>query len=295
MVSLALKTRPLGFPKLLVSTKATQAGIWPYVGTKDVLVLPAVADLAGLNRLTKKVLTNAAGAILGMVRMPPPPQADAPLVVMSMNGTVTDSGLRVKEFLEGKGYEVVVFHSIGTGGLALEEFVQENEVVMVVEFAVNELNSLLFGGKASAGPDRFLSAGKKGISQIVIPGSADFINFLGPETVPGHYKARRIHSHSQSATLVRTSPGENRELGKALAERLNQSKGKILLLWPSQGLSSLDREGKVFWDKDADQELLRSLRENLKAHIEILEVNAHVNDEVFSENVIKVFHRLLTQ
>jgi len=213
-------------------------------------------------------------------------------VVMSMNGTVTETGLRLKDWLEQKGYEVVVFHSIGTGGYALEEFLMENDVKAVVELAVNEINCHLFEGKASAGPNRLQAAGKKGIPQLLVPGSADFINFLGPETLPKHYLNRKIHRHSKAATLVRTSPQENRKLGEYLAQKLNQARGKALIVWPKRGLSSLDKEGLVFWDKEADQSLLEALKANLDPSISIREVDAHINDPEFSKELIRILEHL---
>jgi len=292
MVAPTLKALPIGFPKILISTKVTQAGLWPYIGPKDVVVIPPVADLAGLNRLTRSILANAASAMVGMVRFTQRIEPLGPLVVMSMNGTVTETGLRIKDWLEAKGYEVVIFHSIGTGGYALEEFVEENEVEAVMELAVNEINCDLFEGKASAGPHRITKAGKKGIPQILVPGSADFINFLGPETVPTQYLNRKIHRHSQAATLVRTSPQENQKLGEHLAQKLNQARGKVVVVWPKKGLSSLDKEGSVFWDKEADQALLEALRANLDPSISIREVDAHINDLQFSKELMVTFEDL---
>jgi len=292
MASPTLKALPIGFPKILVSTKVTQAGLWPYIGPKDVVVIPPVADLAGLNRLTKIILANAASAMIGMVTLSQRIEPIGPLVVMSMNGTVTETGLRLKDWLEQKGYEVVVFHSIGTGGYALEEFLMENDVKAVVELAVNEINCHLFEGKASAGPNRLQAAGKKGIPQLLVPGSADFINFLGPETLPKHYLNRKIHRHSKAATLVRTSPQENRKLGEYLAQKLNQARGKALIVWPKRGLSSLDKEGLVFWDKEADQSLLEALKANLDPSISIREVDAHINDPEFSKELIRILEHL---
>ncbi len=296
IASSALKYLPFGFPKLLVSTKVSQAGIRPYTGIKDILVLPPVADLAGINRLTEKVLANAAGAISGMVEMEPLQRnGRKPLVVMSMNGTITDCGLRVKNGLENKGYEVLVFHSIGTGGEALEEYVKtESDIACVIELAVNEIGNDLFGGLASSGPHRLTSAGQRGIPQIIVPGSADFVNFLGPETVPEKFKNRKIHPHNPQATIVRTNIRDNQLLGETIAEKLNQAKGPVTILWPQRGLSSVDKPGKPFWDPKADQALIKSLQENLKPEIQIIPSNAHINDPTFAQKVVKVFDEIVS-
>jgi len=288
IVAPTLKSLPLGFPKLLVSTKATQAGIRPYVGPKDVAVLPPVADLAGINRLTRKVLTNAAGAISGMVEMEEPKMEDKPLIVLSMNGTVTGCGLTVKSLLEKEGYEVLVFHSIGTGGEALESYVAEQDVAAVIELAVNEIGNELFGGLASAGPHRLESTINKGIPLVLVPGSADFINFLGPETIPEKYRGRTTHPHNPQATILRTNRAENLLLGKTIALKLNQAKGPVVILWPKLGLSSVDRMGKPFWHPDADSALLEGIKSHLDPNIPIREVDAYINDYDFAKTVVEM-------
>jgi len=292
IVAPTLKSLPFGFPKMLVSTKVTQAGARPFVGSKDVLILPPVADLAGINRLTRTILTNAAGAISGMMEIEEPGIEDKPLVVMSMNGTVTDCGLAVKAMLEKKGYEVLVFHTIGTGGEALEEYVKSNEVIGVIELGVNEVTNELMGGLASAGPDRLTAAGNRGVPQIVVPGSADFINFLGPETVPPRYKRRKIHSHNPQATLVRTNVRENRILGKTIADKLNQARGPVVVLWPSKGLSTLDRKGRPFWDPEADMALLKALKRHLNLRIPVIESDAYINEPEFAQAVFMAFEKI---
>lgn len=295
IASPTLKYLPFGFPKILISTKVSQAGIRPYTGIKDILVLPPVADLAGINRLTEKVLVNAAGAISGMVEMEPlQGGSQKPLVVMSMNGTITDCGLSVKNALEKKGYEVLVFHSIGTGGEALEEYVKtESDIACVIELSVNEVGNDLLGGLASSGLDRLTSAGKRGIPQIVVPGSADFINFLGPETVPEKFKNRKIHPHNPQATIVRTDARDNKLLGETIAEKLNKAKGPVAILWPQKGLSSVDKLGKPFWEPESDQALFESLKKYLNLAIRIITLDAHINDPIFARKIVEVFDEIV--
>jgi len=292
IVAPTLKSLPFGFPKLLVSTKVTQAGARPYVGSKDVLILPPVADLAGINSLTSSVLTNAAGAISGMVEIEKPEVKHKLVVIISMNGTVTDCGLSVKALLEKNGYEVLVFHTIGTGGEALEEYVKSNKVHAVIELGVNEITNDLMGGLASSGPDRLTAAGNRGVPQIVVPGSADFINFLGPETVPQKYKKRKIYSHNPQATLIRTNVRDNRLLGKTIADKLNQSRGPVVVLWPKKGLSTLDHSGKAFWDPYADMALLKSLKNHLDPCITLIESDAYINDPEFAQAVFLAFEKI---
>jgi len=292
IVAPTLKSLPFGFPKLLVSTKVTQAGARPYVGSKDVLILPPVADLAGINSLTSSVLTNAAGAISGMVEIEKPEVKHKPIVIISMNGTVTDCGLAVKALLEKNGYEVLVFHTIGTGGEALEEYVKSNKVHAVIELGVNEITNDLMGGLASSGPDRLTAAGNRGAPQIVVPGSADFINFLGPETVPQKYKKREIYSHNPQATLIRTNLRDNRLLGKAMADKLNRSRGPVVVLWPRKGLSTLDRKGKPFWDPASDMVLLDTLKKHLHPGIPVIDLDAYINDTEFAQQIFTAFEAI---
>jgi uncharacterized protein (UPF0261 family) len=289
IVAPTLKSLPFGFPKLLVSTKITQAGARPYVGSKDVLILPPVADLAGINSLTSSVLTNAAGAISGMVEIEKPEVKNKPIVIISMNGTVTDCGLAVKALLEKNGCEVLVFHTIGTGGEALEEYVKSNKVHAVIELGVNEITNDLMGGLASSGPDRLTAAGNRGAPQVVVPGSADFINFLGPETVPQKYKKRKIYSHNPQATLIRTNVRDNTLLGKAMADKLNRSRGPVVVLWPRKGLSTLDRKGKPFWDPEADMVLLDTLKKHLHPSIPVIDLDLYINDTEFAQQIFKAF------
>jgi uncharacterized protein (UPF0261 family) len=292
-VSPTLQALPLGFPKILVSTKVTQAGAAPFAGSRDVTLVPSVADLAGLNRLTRHILANAAGAIVGMVETEIIESETKPLVVMSMNGTVTRSGLFVKDALEKEGYEVLVFHSIGTGGKSLEDYVSSQKVDAVIEFAINELGNELFGGMASAGPHRFEAAGRRGIPQIIIPGSADFINFLSPPTVPRKFVRRLTHCHNPQATLIRTNISENRQMGEVLAEKLNRSQGKVFVLWPKNGLSSVDVPNKKFYDPKADTALYNSLMKNLKKEIAVLVVESDINSPIFAKEVVKTFQAIL--
>jgi uncharacterized protein (UPF0261 family) len=292
-VAPTLQALPLGFPKMLVSTKVTQAGAAPFAGNRDVMLMPSVADLAGLNRLTRHILANAAGAIIGMVETEVMDSALGPLVVMGMNGTVTGSALEVKNALENEGYEILVFHTIGTGGRSLEDYVSSHPVNAVIEFAVNEVGNELFGGMASAGPDRFEAAGRRGIPQIIIPGSADFINFLSPPSVPKHLTKRPIHYHNPQATLVRTTISENRRLGEVLAEKLNRSRGRVTVLWPKKGLSSIDLPQKSLYDPKADNALLQSLTKNLRKEIPILLVDTDINSPFFAEQVTKTFQSMI--
>jgi uncharacterized protein (UPF0261 family) len=292
MATTAMKELPLGVPKLMVSTKVAQSGTGKeYMGTKDITMVSSVADIAGLNRLTKKIATNAVGAIVGMVETPKVEIIDKPLIVISMNGTTTKCGSRVMSMLEGENYEVVVFHSIGVGGRALEEFVKNEPVKAVIELGLNEIANELFGGMASAGPARLEAAGEKGILQIVTPASVDFINFLAPDTVPHKYKNRNLIFHNPQATTLRLNSDEVRLVAEVMAEKLNWAIGPVRILIPTHGFSSWDQKGKSFYDPEADRVFIDSLKRRLRASIMVSEIEAHINDNQFADAIVEEFRR----
>jgi uncharacterized protein (UPF0261 family) len=290
MATAAMRELPLGVPKLMVSTKVAQSGVAKvYMGAKDITMVSSVADIAGLNRLTKKIAANAAGAIVGMVECLEVEIGDNPLVVMSLNGTTTKCGSKVMSILEREKYEVVVFHSIGVGGRALEEFVRNESVKGVIELGLNEIGNELFGGLAKAGANRLEAAGEKGILQIITLGSVDFINFLEPDTVPLQYKDRNLFYHNPQATTLRLNRDEMRLVAKVIAEKLNRANGPVKVLIPTRGFSSWDKEGKSFYDPDTDKIFIDSLKRNLRPSIMISEIDAHINDEQFAEVIVEEF------
>jgi len=292
MCSAGLKQLPVGFPKILVSTKAVQAGIKGFTGTKDVVIIPSVCDIAGLNRITRKVLKNAVGAILGMVSIELPPHPERPVVVMSMNGTVNTCCLRIKELLEKDGYEVIVFHTVG-GGKAMEELIEDIDIDCVIELALEEIGNELFGGLGSAGKERLEAAGRRGIPQILTPGSTDFINFLTMETVPEKYRNRRLHRHTPQSTCMRMEKEEMEIIGQVIAEKLNKSRGKLEIVIPLRGFSMWDKEGKLFYDLEADRHFIESFKKHISPVIQITEYDLHINDRAFADLVYKRFTELV--
>ena len=293
IASAGLKRLPVGFPKVLVSTKAVQAGIKGFTGPKDVAIIPSVCDIAGLNRITRKILSNAVGAVMGMVSIEHPPYPDRPVVLMTMNGTVNNCCLRVKQLLEKDGYEVIVFHTIG-GGKALEKWIEDigTDIACVIELSLEEIGNELFGGMASAGKRRLEAAGKLGIPQIVTLGAVDFINFLGRETVPEKYQNRRLHWHTPQATTMRMEAGEMETIGSTIAGKLNRSKGKVEVVIPLKGFSAWDKEGKDFHDPAADKHLIDSLRRHISPSISVTEHDFHINDTPFADLIYERFTQI---
>lgn len=290
VASAVMRELPIGMPKFMLSSqKIVQAGIRNYVGTKDIVVMPSVADIAGFNRLTRDALRKSVGALLGMMETAESEVSEKPLVFMTMTGLSTGCGLRVKSYLEDQGFEVAVFHTIGVGGRTFEELVRCYPVKGVVELGLNEIGNELFGGLASAGPNRLEAAGEKGIPQIITPGCIDIINFLAPETLPDRYKDRPLCFHNPQATLPRLNAEEFRLVGETVSKKLNLAAGPVRVLIPIRGFSSLDCEGNIFYDPITDRAFIDSLKSSLKETIEVREVDAHINDVAFADVVANEF------
>ena len=294
--SIALQVLPLGVPKVLVSTKIAQAKAGAYVGTSDIVLIPTVADIAGLNRLTMKVLSNAAGAIAGMIETSYAKDVvveEKPVVVITMLGTTTKSCLRIKNYLETKGFEVIVFHAIGIGGKAMEEYLEEFGASLVLDLSLNEIGNELFGGMASAGPTRLTVAGRKGIPQIIAPGNVEFINFLDMETVPLKFSNRKLYRYNQQALPMRLEGMELREVAREVARKISHAMGPTMVIVPLKGFSTLSVKGSVFYDPDADKEFIEELDLRLPSNVMVVKVDADFNSSQFVEAVTLSLERFL--
>jgi uncharacterized protein (UPF0261 family) len=290
-----MRELPVGVPKLLLSSqKVVQAGLRGYVGTKDILVMPSIADLAGLNMFTKKAIANAVEAAIAMVEGAELTVSEKPLVFMSMMGTTTGCGLKVKSNLENRGFEVIVFHTIGIGGMTLEELAEAYPLRGVIELALNEIGNHLFGGASTAGPKRLEAAGRKAVAQLITPGNVDFIGFIGLEGIPAKYREdHKFVIHNPQASAVRLNGEEMRAVAEFMAKKLNEAKGPVTVLIPLRGFSAWDREGGVFYDPSADRVFIDSLKETLAPHIMLREIDAHINDIEFVNEVVSDFSKLL--
>lgn len=297
--SAALKALPIGVPKLLVSTKVAQSKPIYYVGTKDIALMPSVVDLAGLNPIIRKVLANAAGSVAGMVDFAAElAQEEAgekakPVTILTMLGTTTKLGLAVKDYLESKGSDVLVFHTIGVGGRTLEDYLEGNDASVVIDVSMNEIGNELFGGLAAAGKDRLSAAGRKGIPQIVAPGNVEFINFLDPATVPEHYRDRKLNYHNPFATQVKLTAEEMRAVAREMAKKLAQAKGPVWVVIPLKGFSVFSMEGGVYYDSENREAFISELERALPVHIPIMMVNADINSKEFAEVIIRLWDKLI--
>jgi uncharacterized protein (UPF0261 family) len=289
----AMQALPTGVPKLMVSTVAS-GDTRPYVGVKDITMMPSVVDVAGINRISVKILSNAAGAIAGMVKVQTKTAAeDKPLIAASMFGVTTPCVTKAKEILESAGYEVLVFHCTGVGGRSMEDLIKGGFIKGVLDITTSELTDELVGGIFSAGPHRLEAAGEAGIPQVVCPGAIDLVTFGPPDTVPAVFRNRRLHQHNPTATVVKTTIEENEQLGKIIAEKLNRAKGPTIFMMPMRGLSLIGTEGQPFYDTEADAAFLRGLKRNLSDKVRLIEMDTAINDEEFATKAANLLLEIL--
>jgi uncharacterized protein (UPF0261 family) len=278
----AMRSLPIGFPKLMVSTLAS-GNTAPYVGARDIVMFPSVVDVAGLNRVSREILARAAGAICGMVEARWPTGEDRPVIVASQFGNTTRCVEHARELLERAGYEVLVFAAVGTGGRTLESLVESGMVAGVLDITTTEWADELVGGVLSAGPHRLEAAARAGVPAIVTPGCLDMVNFGPPDTVPAKFRGRRFYAHNPQVTLMRTTAEECAELGRILSDKLNASIGPVTVLIPLRGISVISAPGQPFHDAAADEALFATLKQRLRPGIPVLELDANINDPAFAE------------
>ncbi|MCS6864869.1 MAG: Tm-1-like ATP-binding domain-containing protein [Gemmataceae bacterium] len=282
----AMRALPVGVPKLMVSTLAS-GPVQHYVGTRDILMMYSVVDIAGINRISRSVFDNAAAAMAGMVqakaRRASVEVVDRPVIAATMFGVTTPCVETARGILEAAGYEVLVFHATGTGGRTMEGLIRDGLIAGVLDITTTELADELAGGILSAGPDRLTAAGLKGIPQVVSLGALDMVNFGPRDTVPDRYKHRRLYQHNPNVTLMRTTPQEMDRLGKEIAEKTSAARGPTCVMIPLLGVSALDAAGQPFWWPEANAALLQSLRNWLAPHVEVVELDYHINDPAFAQ------------
>lgn len=276
----AMRALPVGFPKLMVSTLAS-GNIAPYVGTKDILVMPSIADIAGLNRLSRLILTRAAGAICGMVEGEAPSCGEErPLVVASMFGNTTACVSEARRVLEEAGYEVLVFAATGTGGRAMEGLIESGLASGVLDITTTEWADELVGGVLRAGPDRLDAAAKAGVPAVIAPGCLDMVNFGERASVPASFEGRTFYLHNPQVTLMRTTPEECRTLGRIIGEKISRYPAPSALLIPRRAISVISAPGQPFHDPEADEALFDSLRRHCT--LPVTEVDEEINSPVFA-------------
>lgn len=279
----AMQAVPVGVPKIMVSTLAS-GDTSPYVQSKDICMMYSVVDIAGINRLSRQILANAAGAIVGMVNAEAPAamEADKPLIAATMFGVTTPCVTKAREILEAAGYEVLVFHATGTGGQAMEDLVRGGFLAGVLDVTTTELADELVGGILSAGADRLEAAGHAALPQVIAPGALDMVNFGPPDTVPEKFRNRLFYQHNPTVTLMRTTPEEMAELGRIMARKLSAARGTTTVIIPTQGVSAIDKTGQPFDSPEARAAWCENLKANIGGNVTVIEMDAHINDDEFA-------------
>ncbi len=281
----AMRALPIGFPKLMVSTLAAGQTAH-YVGTTDITMMPAIVDVAGINRVSRAIFENAAGAICGMVaaaeRRRTAPAPDKPLIVASMFGNTTTCVTEAKRLMDAAGYEVLVFAATGAGGRAMESLISSGMVTGVLDITTTEWADELVGGVLTAGPERLDATAKAKIPAIVTPGCLDMVNFGERATVPARFAGRTFYQHNAQVTLMRTTPAECAELGRILAEKINRYTAPVTVLIPRKAISVISAAGQPFHDATADEALFSALKTNLRPGIPVVERELAINDPEFA-------------
>lgn len=293
IITAGMRMLPIGLPKLMISTLAS-GDVRPYVDVNDIAMMYSVTDIAGLNSISRVVLSNAAYAIAGMARATVPDAATKPAIGLTMFGVTTPAVTQAVETLREK-YDCLVFHATGTGGRAMEKLVDSGLLVGVIDVTTTEICDLLFDGVLSAGPDRLGAIARSRIPYVGSVGALDMVNFGGFDTVPEKYRERNLYRHNPQVTLMRTTAEENRQMGEWIAERLNACEGEVRFLIPEKGVSAIDAPGQPFHDSQADAVLFETLEAKVRqtADRRLIRLPLHLNDPKFSAALVENFREII--
>jgi uncharacterized protein (UPF0261 family) len=295
IVARGMRTLPIGLPKMMVSTLAS-GDVGPYVDVSDIVMMPSITDLAGLNSVSRMVLRNAAFAIVGMTAAPAPRDYSKASIGLTMFGVTTPCVTRVIEKLRDR-YDCLVFHATGTGGRAMEKLADSDKLVGVIDVTTTEVCDHLLGGVLSAGPDRLGAIARRRLPYVGSVGALDMVNFWAPESVPEKFRRRILYAHNPQVTLMRTTADECREIGAWIAEKLNACDGPLRFLIPEKGIWALDTVGGPFFDPDADAALFDALESGLRETSErrLIRLPLHINDPQFSDALVDSFLEVAEQ
>ena len=294
LITPGMRALPIGRPKVMVSTVAS-GNVGPYVGPADIAMMYSVTDVAGLNRISRQVLGNAANAVAGMVTHPvPASSSDLPAIGLTMFGVTTTLVTQLIDVLAER-YDPLVFHATGTGGQSMEKLVDSGLVSAVLDMTTTEIADLIVGGVFPAGQDRLGAIARTGVPYVGSCGALDMVNFGGVDTVPERFADRLFHVHNPHVTLMRTTAAENEAFGMFIADKLNQCHGPVRFLIPEGGVSLLDAPGQAFWDPVADEALFTTL----EAHVEqsadrrLVRLPYNINDAEFGAAVLASFDEIV--
>ncbi len=285
---------PVGFPKVMISTMAS-SNTRPYVGTRDILMLYSVCDFSGVNRITGRVLRNGAFALAGMIGgsreyVAPP----TPAIALSTLGTTEPCSQRIRQAFEEKGYDILVFHTTGTGGEAMEEMINEGGVTAVIDLSLDEIGNHLFGGDYDAGPDRGSGALRKGLPTVLVPGNVDILGGGPFKMAQLRFPGRLHHVHNAAITAVRTTQEELEAIANRIASYCNQATGPLACVVPTGGFSAFDRKGGPFYDPGASRFFADLFGRLLSPVVPLRILPHHINEPPFAEAVIAEMEALLS-
>jgi uncharacterized protein (UPF0261 family) len=294
LITPAMRALPIGLPKIMVSTVGG-GNVAPYVGSSDLVMFPSIVDVAGLNSVSRAIFTNASNALAGMVNgTAATPLSVRPTIGMTMFGVTTPCVDAVRHALEAKGFDCLVFHATGTGGRAMDKLVEAGLIRGVLDITTTEVADEVVGGVFPAGPERFDAILAAGVPYVMSLGALDMVNFGALDTVPEKFRHRRLHVHNPNVTLMRTTPEENVQFARWIADKLNRSTSPITVLIPEKGVSAIDAPGQPFHDPAADSALFAELEHRVEqtAGRTIRRLPNHVNDSEFSTELVAAFEAL---
>ncbi len=291
LVTPAMRELPIGVPKVMVSTMAS-GNVSQYVGTSDIVMVPSIVDVAGLNKISKRIFSNAVLAIAGMVggreKLKPDTAESRPLIAASMFGVTTPCIDQAKACLEKAGYEVLVFHATGTGGKTMESLIDAGFFAGVLDITTTEWCDEVVGGVLAAGPDRCGAAIRRRLPQVVSVGALDMVNFGPMDTVPKEFMGRNLYKHNPTVTLMRTTASENAAIAERLAEKWNEAATPMTVLLPKKGVSMIDADGQPFDGPEERQTLFDTLKQRINnRNVDIREMDNNINDKEFAEAAAK--------
>jgi uncharacterized protein (UPF0261 family) len=293
LVTPAMRALPIGVPKVMVSTVAS-GNVGSYIGPSDIAMMYSVTDVAGINRISRTVLGNAANAIAGMA-MNDVPQVvdDKPAVGLTMFGVTTPLVTRLAAALEAE-YEPLIFHATGTGGRSMEKLVGSHMIRAVLDMTTTEIADHLVGGVFPAHADRIDVIARTGVPYVGSVGACDMVNFGAKDTVPPQFANRTLHAHNSEVTLMRTTPAENQAIGEFIAAKLNACSGPVRFLLPAGGVSLIDAPGQPFHDPEADAALFDAIESNLiqTDGRRLITVDANINDDAFADAALAAFNEI---
>jgi uncharacterized protein (UPF0261 family) len=295
LVTQAMRALPIGTPKLMVSTVAS-GNTAPYVGPTDLAMMYSVADVAGINGISRRVIANAAHAAAGMALNAPPAAggAEKPGLGITMFGVTTAAVTMLREALDAD-YECYVFHATGTGGQSMEKLADSGLVRALVDLTTTEVPDFLVGGVFPCTEDRFGAAIRTGLPYVGSVGAVDMVNFGAKESVPAAFAQRALYVHNPQVTLMRTTPAENKAVGEWIVARLNRMEGPVRFLLPLGGVSAIDVPGMPFHDPEADAALFAAIRQNFAPapNRKLIEVEAAINDRAFADAVLAALREIV--